>query len=149
MFRVTVCADATGARVVLRGELDTASAPALQQVLDQLRQEGSPKIVLDLAALKFLGTAGLVVLLRTDTQLRAAGGRLILHRPPRLARRVLAITGLDTMLTIRLALAPNPARANISQITRGARTPRRQLRCTSVPASPRRHRTTPTAGKPE
>jgi anti-anti-sigma regulatory factor len=34
------------------------------------------------------------VLLHADQALRAAGGRLVLTRPTRLARRVLAITGL-------------------------------------------------------
>lgn len=57
--------------------------------------------MLDLAGLDFLGAIGLGVFLRADDQLRAAGRRLILHRPRRLTRRVLAITELDTVLSIR------------------------------------------------
>jgi anti-anti-sigma factor len=65
-----------------------------------------------------LGAAGLGVFLRADDQLRAAGGRLILHRPGRLARRILAITGLDTVLTIRPATSRSldrPASSRIGQ----------------------------------
>ena len=62
-----------------------------------------------LSQLEFLGAAGLTVFHRIETQLRAANGRLILHRPPPMARRMLAITGLDTVLTIRPATARNLA----------------------------------------
>jgi anti-sigma B factor antagonist len=99
-FGVEVSSDAVRSWVALSGELDLASAPHLQQVLDQLCRDGFLEVVLDLAGLKFLGVVGLEVFLRTDDQLRAAGGRLILNRPGRLVRRVLAITELDTVLTI-------------------------------------------------
>jgi anti-sigma B factor antagonist len=104
-FGVQVCSDTVRSWVSLRGELDVTSAPHLQQVLDQLCRDGCPEIVLDLSGLKFLSAAGLTVLHRVDDQLRAAGGRLILHRPRWLARRALAITRLDTVLTIRPATA--------------------------------------------
>jgi len=87
-------------------ELDLASAPHLRQVLDHLCQDRPLEVVLDLAELEFLGASGLEVLLRADDRLRAAGGRLILNRPGRLVRRVVAITGLDTVLTIRPVPSP-------------------------------------------
>lgn len=101
VFVVEVCSDAVCSRVELSGELDFASAPLLQQVLDQLCRDGYPEVVLDLSGLTFLSAAGLTVFLRADDQLRDTGGRLILERPGRLVRRVLAITELDTVLTIR------------------------------------------------
>ena len=101
VFTVEISSDAHGSQVALSGELELISVPYLQQVLDQLCREDSPEIVLDLSGLKFLGAAGLSVFLRADSQLRADGGRLILTRPGRLARRVLAITELDTVLTIQ------------------------------------------------
>jgi anti-sigma B factor antagonist len=102
---VQVCSDTSRSWVSLRGDLDLVSAPHLQQVLDQLCRDGYPEIVLDLSELEFLGAAGLTVFHRIDAQLRAVNGRLILHRPPPLARRMLAITRLDTVLTIRPATA--------------------------------------------
>lgn len=103
MFGVEVCSGAARSWVTLTGELDLASAPHLQQVLDQLCRDDLPEVVLDLSGLNFLSVVGLGVFLRADDQLRAAGGRLILHRPGRLARRILAITQLDTVLAIQPA----------------------------------------------
>jgi anti-anti-sigma factor len=122
-FGVRVCSQGPRSWVGLRGELDLVSAPGLQQVLDQLCREGYPEIVLDLSGLTFLGAAGLTVFHRVDHQLRAARGRLILHQPGRLARRVLAITGLDTVLTIRPATARHvdcdPQRGHRAVLTTG------------------------------
>lgn len=116
MFEVAVRTGAVGSWVVLSGELDLASAPHLEQVLDQLCRDGVLEIVLDLSRLDYLSAAGLGVFLGADDSLRAAGGRLILHRPGRLARRILTITGLDTVLTIRPMTSPSLDRATASRI---------------------------------
>ena len=104
-FGVQVCSDGQRSWVSLRGELDLASAPHLQQVLDQLCRDGYPEIVLDMSGLEFLGAAGLAVFHLVHEQQRAVNGRLILHRPRQLARHMLAVTGLDTVLTIQPATA--------------------------------------------
>jgi anti-sigma B factor antagonist len=125
VFGVQVCSEGSCSWVSLRGELDLASAPHLQQVLDQLCRDGYPEIVLDLSGLELLSAAGLTVFHRVDSHLRAVDGRLVLHRPGRLARRVLAITGLDTVLTIRPATAHNvncdPQRGHRAVLTNGGR----------------------------
>lgn len=101
VFVAEISSDTVRSLVTLSGELDLASAPNLQQILDQLCRDGYPEIVLDLFGLQFLSAAGLTVFLRADEQLRNTGGRLILNRAGRRIRRVLAITELDTVLTIR------------------------------------------------
>ncbi|MDQ4102370.1 MAG: STAS domain-containing protein [Actinomycetota bacterium] len=98
---VVISTEAAGSCVQLRGALDLSSAPRLKQLLDRLRRDGHRQITLDLSGLEFLSAAGLTVFLRADQALGAVGGRLILTRPTRMARRVLAITGLDTTLTIQ------------------------------------------------
>jgi anti-sigma B factor antagonist len=100
-FDAVISTDTAGSRVQLRGELDLTTAPQLARLLDQLRRDGHHQITLDLSGLEFLCAAGLAVLLHADQALRAAGGRLVLTRPTRLARRMLAITGLDATLTIQ------------------------------------------------
>jgi anti-sigma B factor antagonist len=100
-FDAVISTDTAGSRVQLRGELDLTTAPQLERLLDQLRRDGHHQITLDLSGLEFLCAAGLAVLLHADQALRAAGGRLVLTRPTRLARRMLAITGLDATLTIQ------------------------------------------------
>jgi anti-sigma B factor antagonist len=116
MFEVAVRSGTFGSWVVLRGELDLAGAPHLEQVLDQLCQDGVTEVVLDLSGLDYLGAAGLGIFLGADDRLRAAGGRLILHRPGRLVRRILTITGLDTVLTIRPTTSPSLDRTTASRI---------------------------------
>jgi anti-anti-sigma factor len=86
--------------VQLFGELDVVSAPRLEERLDQLRRDGAQLITLDLSRIHFVGAAGLSVFVGADQALRTAGGRLLLTRPTPLAGRVLAITGLDTMLSV-------------------------------------------------
>ncbi|MDQ4092730.1 MAG: STAS domain-containing protein, partial [Actinomycetota bacterium] len=88
--------------------------PYLQRVLDELCRDGVQEIVLDLVKLEFLSATGLEVFVRADDQLRATGGRLILNRPGPRIRRVLAITELDTVLTIRSATSGSPELAAIS-----------------------------------
>jgi anti-sigma B factor antagonist len=102
-FDAVISTDTAGSRVQLRGELDLATAPQLARLLDLLRRDGHRQITLDLSGLEFLCAAGLAVFLRADQALRAVGGRLVLTRPTRLVRRVLAITGLDATLAIQPA----------------------------------------------
>jgi anti-sigma B factor antagonist len=144
MFEVEVSWDADCTRVTPSGDLDLISAPYLQQVLDQLCRQGHPEIVLDLSGLKFLGAAGLTVFLRADAQLRADGGRLILTRPGRLVRRVLAITELDTVLTIQDDTArdlDHPSTNGIAELSPATDTApyRHRRRRTSVPIISRVH----------
>jgi anti-sigma B factor antagonist len=148
VFTVEVCSDALRSWVTLGGELDLASAPHLRQVLDQLCREGFPEVVVELSALEFLSAAGLAVLHRADDNLRAAGGRLILYRPGRLARRVLAITELDTVLTIRPATARNRDQETTSTSAEMSASNGHRPWCTSAPASLQMIRTTRSVGEP-
>lgn len=111
MLGVAVCSGAGRSWVTLTGELDLASAPHLERVLDQVCRDGFHEIVLDLAGLDFLGAIGLEVFVRADEQLRAAGRRLILNRPGPLVSRILTITELDTVLTIRPVISRNLSRS--------------------------------------
>lgn len=98
---IVITSDTTRSYVRLRGELDQTTAPDLERLLDRLRRDGHRQITLDLSGLEFLSASGLTVFLRTDQALRAVGGQLVLTRPTRMAHRVLAITGLDTTLSIQ------------------------------------------------
>lgn len=90
----------TESRVRVRGDLDCTTAPVLGELLTDLIDSGVTSIVVDLAEVSFLGVAGLNVLLKAQNRACAAGGSLLLANPDRCARRVLALTGLDTALPI-------------------------------------------------
>jgi anti-sigma B factor antagonist len=117
MFGMEIRWDSDRSRMALIGELDLASAPHLQHVLDVLRRDGFQEIVLDLTRLNFLSATGLEVFVHADEQLRAAGGRLILTRPGPRIRRVLAITELDTVLTIRPVTSGSLDPASTSEVS--------------------------------
>jgi anti-anti-sigma factor len=87
--------DEAGVRVVrLRGELDAFSAPSLR---DDLHREvvARPAVVaLDLSDLKFLGVAGLNVLLEMQQLADEVGtAMLLVGSPPPLVERLLGLVG--------------------------------------------------------
>ena len=85
--------------VVVAGRLGAAQAPAIQQFLD--RVEGVVK--LDCTALKYISSAGLGVLLRTQKRLMASAGRLQLVGLNEHLRDVFRYSGIDRIFEI---LAP-------------------------------------------
>lgn len=99
-FTVEVSTDTTRSTARLCGELDLATAGQLQTTLAALRRDGYLVVVLDLSRLDFLSAAGISVLVRADAEFRAAGGQIIVTKPTPSARRSLAVTGLDTSLTL-------------------------------------------------
>lgn len=84
--------------VVVSGDLDHYSVPALR---DKLLPAGEdlpePRIVVDLAGLRFIDSAGLGLLVEAYKRNRSAGGSFALTAVPWSVRRVLQVTGLDTV----------------------------------------------------
>ena len=86
-------------RLAVDGELDLASAPALQDAISRLLApgdgpDGGAEIVVDLAGLTFLDSSGLGALLQARAAVLAAGGRLTLTAVAPGPRRVITIAGL-------------------------------------------------------
>lgn len=92
-----------GQRVVVRvkGEVDLATAPALEQRLNELVDEGARQISVDLAGLEFMDTTGLSVLVRVQQRLQGDDGRILLLSPNASVQKTLEITGLDRALLAR------------------------------------------------
>jgi anti-sigma B factor antagonist len=76
----------------LRGELDLASAPALQRHVAGALALGSGRVVIDLSRLEFLDSTGLQVLLYAHRKLRENGQALSLRRGPRAIQRLFEVT---------------------------------------------------------
>ncbi len=105
-FTAEVSTDTTCSTVRLCGELDLATAGQLGTVLAALRHDGCLVVVLDLSGLDFLSAAGVSVLVRADAEFRTVGGQIVLTKPTPSTRRLLAITGLDTSLTLTSPAGP-------------------------------------------
>ncbi len=90
-----------GHRVLrVSGDVDLSTAPVLEQQLKELIDDGARAIVLDITDLKFIDAAGLSVLVRAADRLRRCDGGLQLRSPSRSVRKVLQITGLDTIFLV-------------------------------------------------
>ena len=79
--------------LMLSGELDPSSAPTLNAAVDKALAEGSSALVMDLAGLSFIDSAGLRSLLAAHERL--APHALHLRNPTAFALHLLSITGLD------------------------------------------------------
>ncbi len=88
-------------RLILSGELDVANAEQLADALEAQLNDGCVDIEIDVARLAFCDSAGLGVLVRGHQQLAARRGSLVLTgvADSHPVAKLLALTGLDTMLT--------------------------------------------------
>jgi anti-anti-sigma factor len=84
-------------RTVIRlgGELDLATAPEL----DQLLNDTSGEIIVDLDELEFMDAQGLTVLSAADRRARQHGDRVIVVHASPLVQRMFRITGLEHLLS--------------------------------------------------
>ena len=92
----------------LCGEIDLATAPILEAVLRQVAAT-PPLLVLDLRAVTFLDSAGVLLLLEAHRRQKAADRRLrLVLNPGQGAYRVLVISGLTKLTGIEWDTEPGP-----------------------------------------
>jgi RND superfamily putative drug exporter len=82
-------------RVRLEGTLDLATHGRLARTLEKVETEDPELMVLELAAVSYLDSAGIAELVGAHRRARAAGRRLLLTRGPDPIERVLEVAGLD------------------------------------------------------
>jgi anti-sigma B factor antagonist len=85
--------------VRVEGEVDTATAPQMGQVVDEQLALGR-QVVLDLSKVEFMDLHGLAVLLRATRRARADGGSFALERPARCVMRLLELVHVDGQIKI-------------------------------------------------
>lgn len=84
--------------VVVNGELDHHSAPVLREKLLPTHFEPSaPHLVVDLAGLEFMDSAGLGLLVEAYKRNDHGGGSFALTGAPASVRRLLHVTGLGSV----------------------------------------------------
>ena len=81
--------------VWVAGEIDLATAPSLEAALAEAEAGGAARVEVDLDGVKFLGLAGVHVLVTARRRLEAAGAELALVRAPPFPARVLRLAGWD------------------------------------------------------
>ncbi len=100
ILRVVVSPPPDRLRVSLFGELDDATAPMLRDRLAEVTVNIDGDLVLDLDGLTFLDSSGLTLFVLLHKELEDKGQRLVLLNPTPMARRVLKLMGLDSLLQI-------------------------------------------------
>jgi anti-sigma B factor antagonist len=93
--------EADGVTLSIRGEVDLASATALKRELDDSEHTQLRRIILDLAAMDFIDSSGIRVLLHAKERADRNGHSLVLTNVPADAQRLFRLTGLDTHLAIQ------------------------------------------------
>ena len=87
--------------LTLHGELDTAAAPVLRSVLDDIiEQQGNLDVIIDLAKLEFVDSRGLSELVAADRMAKEQGGTVTLSAPRPRVHRLFELTGLAEHLTL-------------------------------------------------
>lgn len=86
--------------VYLEGEMDTNTSPVVMSELDELRNSGVKKMLLNLEKLDFISSAGLRVLLATAQQLKTSGGDLRVCELNKEIKEVFDISGFSTLLMV-------------------------------------------------
>jgi anti-sigma B factor antagonist len=108
-FHVEVHPERARVRVEPIGELDMATADALQQQLRELRESGFDELVLDLRRITFLDSTGIALILKEDRHARDAGLEFTLISGPPAVQRVLGVCGVLDELRF---VGAEPARAD-------------------------------------
>jgi anti-sigma B factor antagonist len=84
-------------RLVLRGELDAASAPAANRALLELLEGGSDRVVLDLTELDFIDSMGVKFLIDGRDAAHRLGVALALAYGEGVVERVLTVSGVASL----------------------------------------------------
>jgi anti-anti-sigma factor len=99
-FRVDMGLENGAPVLSVRGELDLASSPALEDQLERAVAEAPSMVIIDLRELEFMDSTGLSVLIRAHQRAQEAGHRLAIVNGSRQVRRLLSLTGVADRLTI-------------------------------------------------
>jgi anti-sigma B factor antagonist len=98
MERVTVDRSAGVAAIVARGEFDAYEAPALSDAFSSVA--GEVRVLVDLAAVSFLDSTALGVVVRAVREIQERGGQSRIVLPRGTGRRIFEITTLDQALPV-------------------------------------------------
>ncbi len=102
----TVQLDAASGRIVVVGELDDDTVPALREAVHLACRTGRCDLAIDLAGVSFLGAAGVNLLVEVHDWQQGAGLRLEVVGASSWVDRVIRICDTDWLLTATLPIRP-------------------------------------------
>jgi len=94
--RVEHWVEESGTTVIsLVGELDVSNAPTVRTAMEPALRRGSPRLVFDLAGLRFMDSSGIALILEVAHRATSVS----LRNPTPVIRRVVETTGLADVLS--------------------------------------------------
>lgn len=97
-FSLTTSRDGDEHRIVLKGELDLATAGQVEEALAGAETGDATAIVLDLSGLTFMDSTGVRLMLSAHARSRSHCNRLSLVRGPASVQRVFELCGVENTL---------------------------------------------------
>jgi anti-sigma B factor antagonist len=95
MLRVeTVETDTGSVQLRLVGEADISTVPVLRSAIDGALRSAPERLLLDVGELSFIDSSGLAELLAAAHSI----GTVVLRDPPAIVRRIVTMSGLDSIL---------------------------------------------------
>jgi anti-sigma B factor antagonist len=91
--------------LIVRGEVDVATAPRFRQALVELAEQGRDLVAVDLDEVDFIASTGLGVLVGGLKRARTGGGDLVLVCTRPRILRVLEMTRLDRAFAVYSSVA--------------------------------------------
>ncbi len=99
-LKVSTRSHADHAILTVVGEIDLYTAPRLQAEFTRLLETGPDRVVIDMSGVEFCDSTGMNVLLSALKRMRERGGRLEVASPRPAVRKILQVTGLDSVFTV-------------------------------------------------
>lgn len=96
--------------VSVAGEIDTVTASQFREQLASVITCGARRVVVDLARVTFMDSAGIGVLTATHRVLAVQQGSLAVVSPSPAVRRVLSLSGLDQVILVTSSVPDAAAR---------------------------------------
>lgn len=88
----------------LAGEVDVYTCGFLRDAITKAADAGNLFIAVDVQAVEFMDSSGLGVIVGAHKRLKGEEGELVLVSPNKQMRRILALTGLDQILTVSISV---------------------------------------------
>jgi len=99
-LKVTTRSQGDHTVISVAGEIDLYTAPRLQAELMTALTACPARLIVDMSHVDFCDSTGINVLLAAHRQARERGGELQLASPGSATRKVLQVTGLESVFTV-------------------------------------------------
>ncbi len=99
-FQAEIHSEGSACVIAVGGELDLASGPEFERVLERAAESCAELLVIDMRRLDFMDSTGLSIIVRTHQQLAQQGRSLGLVKGSAQVQRLLDLTGVAARLSL-------------------------------------------------